>query len=195
MVSVTAQTLPHLMTAEEFERIADAPENAERRLELIYGEIVEKIPTEEHAVVAAAITAFLFNYCREHKLGRVGVDPRHRMPEDEHNARLPDVAYTSPERLLPLVEEGSVPQMPDLAVEIKSPCDHPRDMRQKAHYYLTHGAKLVWLVYPPTRTAEVCRLNAVGELAIEVVPENGALSGGEVLPDFSLALKDIFPQK
>lgn len=111
---------------------------------------------------------------------------------DPHNARLPDVAYTSAERLLPLTKKGSVPQMPDLCVEIQSPDDKPHEMREKAMFYLRNGARMVWLVYSKTRTIEVCTLNAEGVLQIQVVDESGELSGGEILPGFTLPLSAIF---
>jgi hypothetical protein len=38
-----------LYTVDEFERLADAPENRDRLLELIDGEIVEKAPTQDTA--------------------------------------------------------------------------------------------------------------------------------------------------
>lgn len=182
-----------LMTVEEFEEFADAPQNAEHRFELIYGEIIEKVPTEEHAVTASNISGFIWNYNRQHKLGgRVAVEPRHRVEGDNHNARLPDVAYTSASRLLPLTKKGSVPQMPDLAIEIQSPNDRPHEMREKAVYYLRNGARLVWLAYPTTKTVEVCTLNADGTLNIQVLKTEDTLTGGEVLPGFTIAVGAIF---
>ena len=135
-----------LYTVEEFERLLEQPENRERLLELINGEIVEKMPTEEHGEIAALIAAALVAFVYPRKLGRVGVEMRHRIPRDEHNSRLPDLSFISGKR--PRVEVGSVPQMPDLAVEIKSPDNSLKKMRERADYYLLNGTRLVWLVDP-----------------------------------------------
>lgn len=184
---MTVQT--RLMTVEEFEQFSDAPENSDRRFELIDGEIVEKMPTEEHAVIAATISGFIWSYLRANELGgRVAVEPRHRVPEDDYNARLPDIAFTSKERALPLVKKGSVPQMPDFAVEIKSPDDSYAKLRKKAAYYLQNGTRLVWLVYPEKRLVEVYR----SESNSEILTAEDTLDGGEVLPNFTLPVKDIF---
>lgn len=41
-------TIEHqAMTVAEFEQFSDSPENTDRRFELIHGEIVEKVPTED----------------------------------------------------------------------------------------------------------------------------------------------------
>jgi Uma2 family endonuclease len=118
-----------LHTVEEFEAFADSKENDDRRFELINGEIYEKMPTEEHGIVAGNIFGFIWNFNREHQLGNVAIEVRHRMPDDKHNARMPDVSFISdPNRTI--VERGSVPRMPDLAIEVQSPDDKPAQMRE-----------------------------------------------------------------
>ena len=86
----------HLLTVEEFEQYADSPENAERLLELVNGEIVEKpMSTEEHGVITGNIYGPLWNFVNPRKLGRVVVEVRYRKPGDQHNARIPDIAFSS----------------------------------------------------------------------------------------------------
>jgi Uma2 family endonuclease len=179
-----------LMTVEEFERFADAPENADRRFELIDGEIVELSPTELHGLIVVIISSGIFVYLQQNPIGRVTVETRHRMPDDRHNARIPDVSFTSNERLLALVEKGSVPQMPDLAVEVKSPDDSLKGLREKAAYYLANGSRMVWLVQPEKRLIDVY----VQDGDIQVLTERDTLEGGDVLPGFSLAVRAVFPQ-
>lgn len=174
-----------LYTVEEFEHLLTLPENRERLLELINGEIVEKMPTEEHGEVALLIGAALLAFVRANKLGRVGVEVRHRMPQDKRNSRLPDVSFIAGQR--PRVAEGSVPQMPDLAIEIKSPDDSLKELREKAQYYLLNGARLVWIWDIAKRL--VIALTPDDE---QIFLEHETLDGGDVLPGFSLPLKDIF---
>ncbi len=184
-------TLTKLYTVAEFEELLAQPENADRKLELIDGEIVEKVTTEVHGMIAAKITARLLIYDEINQLGgRTVVEVHHRAPSDDQNARIPDVAYTTAQRLLLPTEKGSVPQMPDLAVEVKSPTDSYKNTREKAHYYLQHGVKLVWLVYPEKKFVEVYTPDDQDVLMIE-----DTLDGGAVLPGFQLAVKDIFNMK
>jgi len=183
---------PKIYTIEDYESFVAEPANSDRRFELIHGEIVEKLPTEEHALIAAMISHLLMTFVLPHKLGRVAVEPRHQVPGDNHNARLPDVAFTSTERALPVVKEGGVPQMPDLAIEIKSPDDRVREMREKADYYLRNGARAVWLVYPDSQSMEVCTLNAEDAMQIAPLVADEILHGRDVLPGFSVTVGDFF---
>ncbi len=177
-------------TIEEFERFLALPENADRLFELIDGEIVEKMPTEQHGLIGSNLNAHLWMFNRQHKLGRVTIEPRHQTPDNRYNSRLPDVAFTSKERALPLVTQGAVPQMPDLAIEIQSPDDSLKKMREKAVYYLANGSRLVWLVLPEKRLVEIYRID--GE--VDILTENDTLDGGDVLPGFTLRIQEIFAE-
>ena len=183
---------PKINTIADYEAVVANPANSDRRFELIHGEIVEKLPTEEHGAIAAMIIHLLMAFILPRNLGRVSVEPRHQIPADNHNARLPDLAFTSTERALPIVKKGGVPQMPDLAIEIKSPDDRVREMREKADYYLRNGARMVWLVYPKSHSMEVCTLNPEDAMQITPLAEDEALQGGDVLPEFSVTVGEFF---
>ncbi|MCB0062135.1 MAG: Uma2 family endonuclease [Caldilineaceae bacterium] len=171
----------------EFDQFRSRPENKNRLLELIDGEIVEKMPTEQHGVIALNIGSELRAYAKRYNTGRAGVEVRHRSAQDDRNSRLPDVSFRNTTHG-PIVEQGSVVGMPDLAVEIKSPSDTITEMRETALYYLANGSRLVWLVYPHLRLIEVCRTNA----DIDILDEDQILSGHDVLPGFELAVADVF---
>lgn len=172
-------------SVEEFEKIVD--QQPDQLLELIHGEIVEKVPTPEHAVIAAAIATFLNNHVMENRLGIVGVEGRHQIGSD--NSRLPDVSFKANlNRPLP---SKKFPYMPDLAVEIKSPDDSYTFMREKAAYYLQNGTQIVWLIYPEKQLVEVYRQNADSEL----LNIEDTLDGGDLLPGFTLPVRKIFQQE
>jgi Uma2 family endonuclease len=174
-----------LYTVEEFEDFIAQPTNREHLFELIHGEIVEKMPTEEHGEIALIIGSAVRAFVAKYKLGRVGVEIRHQMPEDKRNSRMPDVSFVAGNR--PRVTEGGVPQMPDLAVEIKSPADSLKELREKAQYYMLNGTRLVWIVDPAKKLIVV--LTPDDE---QILLENEILDGGDVLPGFALPLKEIF---
>jgi len=73
-------------------------------------------------------------------------------------------------------------------VEVQSPGQSDRFMADKAAYYLEHGARMVWLIYPDRRLVEV-----LTQQDRHLLTESGIISGGDVLPDFSVAVKDLFP--
>ena len=184
---------PREYTLDEFEAFIALPENADRRFELIDGEIVEKVPTEEHGVIISIINGEIYVYLKDNPIGRVAVEARHKMPEDRRNSRIPDLAFTSAERALPITRKGAVPQMPDLAVEVKSPDDSIGLMRAKAAFYLENGTRMVWLVYPDQRLVEVYRPDVDIVLLVDNEERHDVLDGSDVLPGFSIALQSIFP--
>lgn len=177
----------------QFKTIADydalLAQHPDKLYELIDGEIVEKVPTEEHSLIAGNIYAELRAFIKPRELGRVAFEVRRQLPNDAHNARLPDVEFTRAERLLPVVRDGAVPQMPDLVVEIKSPSDTYISLREKAIYYLKNGTSIVWWVYPAKQQVEIHTADSISTLEIDE-----ALDGGELLPDFKLALSAIFAE-
>ena len=103
----------------------------------------------------------------------------------------PDVAFRSKARMSGPARAGYVPTMPDLAVEILSPSNTLPELRRKAEVYLRHGTTLVWLVNPDEKTVEVWRM-AGDEATSETIAPDGALSGENLLPGFSLALDTLF---
>lgn len=189
MPPLTLQVPPrHKIRRAEFETLLAAPENADRRLELIHGEIYEKMPTEVHGTIAHTLHGELYIYQKQHDRAiRVSAEARHGLPDDPDTDLIPDIAVNL-DTTRPLVERGIIPHMPDLAIEIKSPSDSYTAMREKASYYLQNGSRLVWLIYPERKVVEVYRAGEESELyTVEHV-----LDGGEVLPGFSLPVAQIF---
>lgn len=180
-------------TIEEFDEFIALPENADRRFELIDGEIVEKMPTEEHGVIVSILSGEIYILLKQNPLGRLSVEARYKLPEDRRNSRIPDISFTRAERLLPITRKGAVPQMPDLAIEIKSPDDSVTLLRLKAAYYLANGARMVWLIFPEQRLVEVYRPDEDVLLLVDNELRHDVLEGGDVLPGFTLPLQSIFP--
>jgi Uma2 family endonuclease len=111
---------------------------------------------------------------------------------------IPDVAFIRweqlPGRALP---REAVPHLaPDLVVEVISEGNTREEMGQKLRDYFRPSVRLVWYVYPQTRSVHVyTSANQATELTGEAV-----LAGGDVLPAFTLPLPELFhvpagPQK
>jgi Uma2 family endonuclease len=173
------------MNVEEFERWIALAENSGRLFELIDGEIVEKMPTEEHGEVQGWFTTVLTLFVRERKLGRVSVEARHKMPQERRNSYLPDISFIAGKR--PRVKQGSIPQMPDLAVEIMSPDDGLKEVRAKALYYLANGTQLVLILDPAKRL--VIRLTPDDE---HILLADDTLDCAPVLAGFTIRVNEIF---
>lgn len=176
------------MTAEEFDQYAALPENVERVLEYIGGEIYD-VPSNAFAsFIAGLILTFINNFIRERGIaGYVTGEAGGYMVAGERYA--PDVAFISAARQPELAKEGYNPNPPELAVEVEFPVtpESGRKLLRKMANYLSVGT-LLWVVYPETKTVEVY---APGQ-PVRVLDVNGTLDGGDVLPGFTLAVKAIF---
>lgn len=174
------------VTLAEFEAFLQRPENAERRFELIDGEVVEKLPTREHGIICGNAVTEINLYLRQNPIGRAAVEARHRPGNDPHNDRLPDVSFVS-DLKRPVEREGLALYMPDLAVEVQSPTDSLKAMLTNAEFYLAQGARMVWLIYPEKRLVEVLTASERSLLTA-----GDTLEGGEVLPGFSIPVGALF---
>jgi Uma2 family endonuclease len=176
------------MTADEFARFVSAPENSDRRFELIDGQLVEKLPTMLQGVIKAQLGGELGIYLRENPVGWAGFSVDYSLPTDPLNVRSPDISFILKEGRT-LLREGFVPYMPEIAVEVQLPEQSDTFMKEKGDYYLAHGTKIVWIVYPRQQLVEVLTPTERHLLTI-----NDTLTGGDVLPGFSVPIREIFPK-
>ena len=160
------------------------------RGELIRGVLCETMPTGRHGEIAALMSAELVVFARARALGRVTTsDAGVLLERDPDTVREPDVAFFSAAKLPPGVRVAGYSEVaPDLVVEIVSPSDSRREVHDKAHMWLSHGVRLVWVVHPETRTVDVYR--ADGDAA--TLSETDALDGLDVLPGFTCDVSAVF---
>ena len=169
------------------------PENEGLRFELIDGEIIEmSAPGGEHGEIALNLGSHIRAFAREYDLGRATAGTGYHPPDDRNTLLVPDIAFISHERAPKPFPRKLVPVMPDLAVEIQSPSNTMPELRDKAQLYLDLGSKLVWLVLPDEQSVEVCRHDETGDLKSDVLGPDDTLSGGGVLPGFSLEVRRVF---
>ncbi len=177
------------ITTADFERLVNLPENADRLFEFIGGEIVE-VPSNPFAsYIASRFNRRIGNFVEEHDLGYVTGEAGGYMIFGERYA--PDVAFISKARQPELAQEGYNPIPPDLAVEIDFPSTRVSQgkLMIKLANYLAAGTT-VWMVYPETKQVQVY---APGQPP-RILGINDTLDGGEVLPGFTLPVRDIFPE-
>jgi Uma2 family endonuclease len=177
-------------TAQEFREFVNRPENAEKWFEFINGVIYEAtMPKPVHAVIALRIAHFLLLFVGENHLGEVvGDGCEFNLPNGD--TVIPDAAFVSKEQVEGVPAEYFV--APDLAVEVISPSSRPREVLNKIESYIKSGTRIVWAVYPDEKVVDVWRPANDGGLHVYKVTMEGNLDGGDVLPGFTLAIKDIF---
>jgi Uma2 family endonuclease len=73
-------------------------------------------------------------------------------------------------------------------VEVNSPSDTGDEVSAKVLDYFGAGTRMIWVVSPRTRTVTVYR--SLSE--IQVLTVEDTLDGGDVLPGFRLAVRELF---
>ncbi|HEY0798939.1 MAG TPA: Uma2 family endonuclease [Candidatus Baltobacteraceae bacterium] len=159
--------------------------------EWVRGRALQKVsPTFRHARVQSCFVTALSAYAGDR--GRAGTEWRFRVapPGEVRRPLVPDVAYVSMERLRSVPrEEIECPTFPpDVAVEILSPDEDPRDVADKVDVYLRAGVRLVIELGTRTRTARLHDGARPVQLGEDDVLRHA------ILPGFELALRPFFSE-
>jgi len=144
----------------------------------------------EESMLAMFLGRKLGNYADKHNLGIV-LGEAGFVELMKGQVRAPDVSFISFAQL----PEGKLPKkqriarvVPDLAVEVLSESNTPKEMARKRRECFARGTQLFWQVNPENKTVEVFTLPSEST-ALHV---GQTLDGGRVLPGFKLQLSKIF---
>jgi Uma2 family endonuclease len=140
------------------------------------------IPTR-YSEIGHIIAEAVRRFCREHgiRYHTSGGDGAYSIGG---HVVAPDFAY----KTTPMSEDYPDPVPPAWAVEIISPTDKAGEIRQKRRIYQQAGIPL-WEIYPQTRSVDVY----VPGQSVETVELDGTLDVGEIIPGFTLAVRELFP--
>jgi Uma2 family endonuclease len=178
-------TIENITTAEQLLAARDIG-----RCELVRGELIMMSPAgSEHGWIVMNVAGPLAMFVKQHSLGRVfGAETGFRIGHDPDTVRAPDVAFVTAQRIGVKLAPGFFPGPPDLAVEVLSPDDRAGEVLAKVQDWLDTGCRAVWVVDPRTRTVSVYRSPS----EIIVLGESEPLSGGDLVPNFSLPVSECF---
>ncbi len=165
----------------------EAKEN--RLYELVDGVLVEKAMGARESLLAFHLGHLMKTFLDSNDLGVVlGAGGMMRLRP--RLVRIPDVSFISWDQI-PGGEfpDEPIPDLfPDLAVEVLSKSNTSREIERKFREYFEAGCRLVWIVDPKTRTADVY----TAPDACRHLRATQSLDGGDVLPGFELSLKELF---
>jgi Uma2 family endonuclease len=182
---MTVQT--RLITAEELEHMSFK----DKHVELVRGEIIEMpLAVVEHGDVAGNAFAALHGFVRKHKLGKVYIaETGFVLSHNPDVVRAPDAAFLSAERVSLLKrKEDFIEGAPDLAVEVVSPGDTDTEVQEKVVEYFEAGTRMVLIIRPRLKTITIHR----SPTEVRVLTLNDTLDGEDVLPGFSVPVREIF---
>jgi Uma2 family endonuclease len=177
------------LTAEQFKQLCYA--NPEAKLELTAkGELVVMSPTGGESGIRN--TEIIYQLQAWSKATRLGVvfDSSTMFQLSNKAFRSPDASWISLARWQALTDEERKtfpPICPDFVIELRSPSDSLKDLRDKMQEYMNNGVQLGWSIDPLKKQVEIYR---VGQPA-ETVTNPTQLNGENVLPNFVLDLQGI----
>jgi Uma2 family endonuclease len=176
------------------EQQVEAPENLlvdQRGSELIDDQWKERPMGTEAGAVGAALLSMLRTHVKANSLGHViNAEVGYQIfPAYPTRIRKPDGSFVARGKLpdeKPFRGHSKV--APDLAFEVISPNDFAEDINERVPDYLGAGVRLVWVVYPSTRTVDVFRPGG-GAAHLTAADQ---LSGEDVVPGFACRVADVF---
>lgn len=178
-------TQTHAITIDQLATLPDGD-----RYELWDGELKPVTPAGyQHGRIAGFIAKRLIDHIGDESLGDVVVEAGFIIDRKQDTMLAPDVAFVSAERLQQAGDFASYfPGPPDLAVEIVSPNDKAVDVEEKTRRWLDAGVRLLWVVWPNTRSVTVYEPGQ-GMRSLEA---DATITGGQVLPDFKCKVSELF---
>jgi Uma2 family endonuclease len=105
--------------------------------------------------------------------------------------RSPDAAWTMTSRVRALdlkMLERYWHLCPDFVIEVRSPTDRWRALREKMREWIENGAKLAWLIDPESRGVEIYRPDG----GVEILTNPESMRGQGLLAGFTLDLRPVW---
>lgn len=165
--------------------------NDGRLRELVDGQVVEwDVANLRHGLVINALAYLLNAFVRPNRLGSVALaDALIRILGSRYNARGGDIAFFARGRLPKDQHAPATDVAPDFVIEVLSPSDQPGEVQAKVRDWLRAGVRLLWYVDPDQGVTTVYR----GDKETILGP-NDVLDGADVLPGFTLCMRDILDE-
>jgi len=167
------------------------------RLELFRGKIYKMgAPNTLHQVVGGKLYNEFYNYLKG-KFCRVFIAPfdirlpiKNKKKDNEITTVVqPDVCIVcDPSK----VDERGVCGAPDLVIEILSPGNSKKEVRDKYELYEEAGVKEYWVVNPTEQNLVVFNLTAEGKYGNARMYTNGDKLEAKVLPGYVIDVTEIF---
>lgn len=183
---------PGVLTPDD---VLQLPETGEARTELVEGRLVEMSPTSwEHDNIAWRFNQALSVYLYDHpELGECSLSQAgYRIRRgDDTPLYVPDFAFTRAERLPPPGDPGQRDFLPapDLVLEVISPGDGPKKVKEHIEGWLANGVQLLFVVYPEQRRVYVYH---AGKSEPQVLSMHDTISGEEIVPGWRCPVRRLF---
>lgn len=169
----------------------------EERLELIKGKVfrMSPAPNMRHQWISSKIVGPLWSYLRN-KTCRVFSAPfdvrlprKSKKDEDIITVVQPDICVVCD--LSKLDDKGCI-GAPDIVVEILSPSNNKKELKNKYEVYEESGVREYWIIYPVEKSFFRYILDKDGKFQPTHLLTEGDIVTTSILPGFQLDLEEVF---
>lgn len=169
--------------------VADLATPGNELCEIIEGVLVEKAVGQAESFLGGWILTLLNNYIDPLDLG-MATGEAGFTELNSGNLRAPDVSFfawdTLPGRTVSTTPYPRV--TPDFAVEVLSPSNTRAEMDRKRAEFFASGTRLIWEIYPKTRTARAY----TSPSTFTDLTASDTLDASPVVPGFTVDLGKLF---
>lgn len=180
----------------EIEDFLAIPED-QRRVEIVDGELFEKVTSPRHGGAQFKLGASLDPYNRRGGRGGPGgwlFGTEIAVRFERHQIYKPDVAGWRRERLDRLPEAPVLEVIPDWVCEILSPSNARNDLVKKKRVYHRSKVGHYWILDPTNETLTVYRHTADGYLEVAVAGRGETLRA-EPFGEVELSVNELFGEE
>jgi Uma2 family endonuclease len=177
---------PKLYTYDDLVRLTP-PDNGNYEIRL--GKIIfMPSPLASHQKISMRLSAYLFFYVSQHKLGEVLAAPMD-VRFTPNDVVQPDLLFIANDRteIIQKIIEGA----PDLVIEIKSESNSAEEMGYKKYLYETGGVREYWIIHPEKKIIKQY-LRSDEELHLTHTYTNTDTLQSTVLEGFTLEVAGVF---
>ena len=167
------------------------------RLELFRGKVFKMAaPNTQHQMISLKLTHELYNYLqkKECKVFNAPFDIRlpvkNRKKDDEITTVVqPDICVVCDPKK---IDARGICGAPDLVVEILSPCNSKKELRDKFELYEEAGVKEYWIVYTVEQRVAIFLLSPEEKFGDATLYTAGDKLAAATVPGFAINVDEIF---
>lgn len=168
----------------------------EERVELIKGKVFQmSAPSLNHQRLLGFIYTEIYIYLKNHSCEAfaapfdVRFSDKSRANNKVHTVLQPDICVICDETKLD--RRGCI-GAPDIVVEVLSPANNRRELKNKFDIYEEYGVREYWIVHPGKRSFLKYVLNHEGVFVAGMPYEGGSEFTSDILPGFRLNVDEVF---
>lgn len=178
-------------TAEQFLEARYELPDAGRWMELDHGKIINLDPPDvEHGTIILNLSKVLSVYFHQVNQGYACFELGLLVKQNPDTVRIPPVCIFKGGDRFEETDKAISERKPDAIIEIASTNPRRQLMNEHVSEFVHWGVDLIWVIDPqPQEVLEY--LPASGS---EVIETKGKITGGNVLPGFSMKVEDLFAE-